>query len=446
MTSQIIRYCLEGGLLVDGTYRVPTDPREYHGDSPHIHAGCSHIRCPICGEAVRRGPTGLVPAGDLAVHRADLIGSADWRDRDYLIQSPGSAVLYTCRCRSWVENGLTGLDDPDPDPGMTPSLPWRCAGHPAPELPFALGNLTVSHPTELDLLIDSVMAGWSPIAGDHDAGPAQWLVWLDIYLAESELEGRLSQILASRYADGLHVQDRGRVLYFFSQRPSRPGFHALLEGAERDASLVATSYPIPDGGGYSPCLLDMLVARLKARTTRVDESGHDLDVRTAAVFRQALTLPLDGLPHDDAGPSFELAAFRAQLEAKGGPWTPLRQELLDDWARMLEGKKTDRPTQALEDPELIRALNEDDVAWLSEHVLDADAAAPGRWQAVLSALRYQASWNHDLQHYLVIAIGRLAHDDSVPNDEVETWVDAHARAYDAWVLPARGLLSGDPPE
>ena len=80
---------------------------------------------------------------DLQAWLKELSASDDWSTLSFLTPFHGSR-LYACACTGWLEVGMHPCEDPDPDPlSGDPTLPWRCAGHPAPSLPATVDGVEI---------------------------------------------------------------------------------------------------------------------------------------------------------------------------------------------------------------------------------------------------------------------------------------------------------------
>ncbi len=233
--NDLLRYCEKGGLVVSGAMRVPEDPSEYKHPAVYGAVGCSRLRCTRCGEWVRH-QAGVSCKDDARAHLDELFVVEDWRRLPYVATSERSFLwerLDVCRCSAWLELSAHPMEDPEFDPMRDPVLPWRCAGHPAPELPLEVNGEVVGEGTNWRDLISKIRMGWAPVRlgnGDRE-GPAVWLCWLYSYL-----QGLPDADALSAAAGDLLATDdprlRGIILFFFAAFPHAVGFEKVLRSAE----------------------------------------------------------------------------------------------------------------------------------------------------------------------------------------------------------------------
>lgn len=239
-----LRYCVDGGLLVGGKRSLSTDPCEYSN-------GCNQLGCSRCGARVRIGPPNLRPNYDVfddKQHLAALYDAPDWSHLDFLQPMPADADLasrlYACKCTSWEESSSSYLVD-DPKEYM-PKLPWRCAGHPCPQLPLRLGEIELRDDTDWAALLARLTDGR---ASSVDLGqpfpldtPSQRLIWLYHYLVGLPIAERLSAAVATRLANPALTTT---VLEFFLVYPRSQGREAV-SGLTRDSLLGVAGAPLSD--------------------------------------------------------------------------------------------------------------------------------------------------------------------------------------------------------
>lgn len=437
------RFCAVGGVVVGGKTRIPDDPAEYQFDGSGILTACSALRCGSCGEVVVHGPPGLVAKNDLRPFLKDLYGSEDWTSSEHLVTGDETHRLYFCRCTAWVENRQNVLADPDPDPMVTPDLPWGCVGHPTPTLPIALGPVSLGSSKDVPGVVDSLLSGSAPrdFGDGGKPGPFQWLTWLAAHCSGLELADVLAQELAGRLENSGDYQTTGRILSFFRVFPGAPGFDAVVGWAEKARLDICINFPISEST-ISPSAFATLVARLGSRETTVprSESDRDLDDRAVALVRTALLAPLSELSHAQAGPSSQVTDYEANMRAQVEHFDETYQRLVDAYANMLKKKWADLPGQFLKNTDSVRTLDETDLEWLANHILEIESANPGRWESVLFALSFRAAIQPDLGHLVVVAVGRLAESKTVSLVDVKNWIAKQGKSTDAWVLPSSGLL------
>jgi hypothetical protein len=80
--------------------------------------------------------------------------------------------------------------------------------------------------------------------------------------------------------------------------------------------------------------------------------------------------------------------------------------------------------------------------WIADHIVQIDAAAPGRWRLLMRRL---ADWYAKPQtgHLILIAGMRLLESGAVTVDEFRDWMDndlAHGWRDDAWIKPLESML------
>lgn len=370
------RTCEAGGLLVDARTRLPGDVCEYYRSATRVTVGCNRLRCRRCGAWVRSLPNWGLPDGGIAAKT--LYEAADWAG---LATPSRGARLYACTCAAW-EAVVTNQIDNDHEAPSDPNVPWGCEGHPAPELPAQLGALRLADDADWDAVVDQILAGAAPRAlslpNGQREGPDVWLDWLYAWLAELPASDALSSAVAARLddRDPLVV---GRVLQFFQHFPLATGVDRVLVKAEADPGDVTVGYPTPEHP-RAPTVWAVLLARAEAAP----------DDRVGRLLRAALVQPrTEG--HED-----------------------VIHDALADHARAFD----DVPLRQ----------------FLADHIVEIDAAAPGRWRAVMGVL---ADWfaKPETGHLIVVAGARLVRSGAVPAAALRDWVTGASRHH-AWVDPA----------
>jgi hypothetical protein len=434
------RVCAQSGLLVDGDTRLLTDPCEYFHRGVDVPVGCARLRCASCNAWVRGGPPGLgfkdgVQRDVRALHAAPDWSALPFIEEQYALHN--RMRLYVCTCRWWVAESVEPIDN-NHEFESDPNVPWACAGHPVPELPLSLNNLTIDAGTNWPLLVDKILRGSCPRALDRKDAlgdePGVWLAWLYVYLQGLSIAGNHSSAIADRLDDSdPHVV--GRVLYFFARFPRAVGIEKVVARAEADVHRVALGYPIPENRS-APTLWAVLVARLEHAPKQRDE----LDTRVESLIKRLLFTPLSSLPHDDLGPTGTVD-FERQRRARLGWDNDTLNWFLDDFARSRKRERTDvigneiaRSPGIFDDAEMR--------VFIADHIVELDAAAPGRWRQVMTLL---TDWIHKPAqgHLIVVAGARLIQAGLVRPDEFRAWIRARRTAGwvdDAWVLPLESLL------
>lgn len=341
--------------------------------------------------------------------------------------------MYVCTCRRWDAEQTEAIAY-DHDLKTAPNVPWECAGHPSPELPLVLGELSLASGVDCAHVVRRILEGVRPRALElpHGApeGPGLWLCWLYAYLSGLPVADDLSAAIAERVEDrDPHVV--GRVLHFFARFPAAKGLERVVAFAEAGPHRVAVGYPIPEFY-VAPTLWSVLAARL----------AEQPDARVDALIRRVLLIPLASLSHEDLGPT-DLVECERQLRLRHG-WDPNGEHLrthLQDYARLKKSERIDVVASQLE----YSHGAFDDVAlrrFLADHIVEIDAAAKGRWRLVMHLL---TDWRHkpDLAHLIVVAGTRVFRAGLASAAELRAWIQAR-RAYgwvrDEWVLPLERLL------
>lgn len=435
------RVCAESGLLVHGDTRILADPCEYFHPSARVRVGCGRLWCANCETWVRGGPPGLGVKDGAHVDLRALHSAPDWSALPFIEEAyalHNRTRLYACRCSYWAAETVAPIEN-DHELESDPNVPWACAGHPAPSLPFALNDLSIGTGTNWPPLVAKILQGSCPRDLERrealGAEPALWLVWLYVYLRGLAISDGLSSAIADRLDDP-DPQVVGRVLYFFLHFPSATGIEKLVARAEADIHRVALGYPIPEH--LSVCSLwSILATRLEQASKQPDA----LDTRVQSLVNRLLFVPLSSLPHDDLGPTGTIEFERQRLARLGWDDDTLKF-VLDDFARARTEERTDvigyalgRSSRAFADAEMR--------VFLADHIVKLDAAAPGRWRQVMTLL---TDWFHKPAqgHLVVIAGTRVIEAGLTGPDEFRAWIKSR-RAYgwvdDAWVLPLDSMLA-----
>lgn len=439
------RVCADRGLLVDGDTRFASDPCEYYDGAIGALVGCARLRCERCGALVRGGPPGVTIRDGASIDAAKLYAAPDWsalpafERREPALRNERRVRFYACKCQRWEAARVDAIDN-DHDSPSDPDLPWACAGHPVPELPLVLGELSISAKPDWAAVVNRVLDGSCPRAlglpHDNGDGPSVWLGWLYAYLRGTPGADGLSSAIADRFADPSPLVI-GRVLFFFARFPGAKGIERLVHQAETDPRQVAIGYPIPEHHKANT-LWDVLAARLAARRER-----DAVDARVDALVRRLLVLPLSSLSHADRG-STDLVQQERELRARMG-WDPnsdLTKSWLDDYARLKKSERIDVVASELE-----RSPGAFDDAslreFLADHIVEIDAAAPGRWKLVMERL---TDYLHKPEqgHLIVVAGARVIRAKLASADDLRRWIQQR-RSYgwvdDSWVSPLEAMLT-----
>ncbi|MBI5515019.1 MAG: hypothetical protein HY909_14680 [Deltaproteobacteria bacterium] len=422
------RACAESGLLVDGDTRLLTDPCEYFHPAAGVQVGCGRLRCESCRAWVRGGPPGLALKDNTKVDLRALHGAPDWSALPFIeaAYSLGARKrLYACTCTSWVAESVAPIDN-DHEIESDPNVPWRCAGHPVPDLPLSLGELRIDAASNWAQLVDKVLRGSSPRDLERKDAlgpePALWLAWLYAYLRGLPGADHLSSATAARLEDS-DPQVVGGVLYFFTQFPRARGIEKLIATAEADLHRVALGYPIPE---HPPALT--LWGVIEA-------------ARVESLAKRLLLVPRSALPHDDLGPTAAIE-FERQRRARLGWDEHTLKFVLDDFALLRNSERVDvigsalaRSAAVYGAPEMRR--------FVADHIVQIDKASPGRWRQVMTLL---SDWRDKPAqgHLLVVAGARVFQAHLATVDELRAWI-AERRATGwvdaAWVAPLEAMLA-----
>jgi hypothetical protein len=452
------RFCSESGLLVDGDTRLPTDVSEYCDKGVTALVGCSRLRCARCEAWVRGGAPGLGFKDDVPIDVAAIYAAEDWNDLPFVqrrtpaLMADNRVRLYVCKCRCWEATRNDWIDNEHDSPN-DPNLPWACAGHPLPQLPATLGELTVGDDGGWAQVVGTILGGVCPHAllpKDQDEGPGSWLAWLHVYLAGLPAAEQLASAIRDR------IDDRdplvvGRVLYFFSKFPRAPGIEDVIARAEAAVERVAVGYPIPEAK-FCPTIWQVVISRLEQRS----EPPDPLDARADDILRKVLVLPLSSLSHEEElGPTDRVEVKRQEIARTIEIELRRRAELgqkvdrglykidVDGYARLIKHERVDVVAHTLE--RYSSAFDDADLRiWIADHIVDLDAAGKGRWRVYMNLL---TDWHRkpELGHLIVIAGMRLIEGRVVGDGEFRDWMQwrgmNHGWMDDAWVLPLTDVLA-----
>lgn len=382
------RSCGAGVLVVGGRHRLPDDPCEYN----HVFSygpGCNQLRCQSCGARVRIGPLGASLKEGAKKDIAALYATDDWRSLPFITTEHSAWRLYACKCSVWEEGSEHLLVNDHQSPGA-PNLPWACGGHPAPELPLVLGELTISATTAWAATVDRILNGACPRAQERDdEGPWLWLTWLYAYLRGLPVASKLSRAVADRVAD---PEERvvGAVMFFFRSFPEADGMDRVIAHAESNPAAMFAAYKVPERS-FAPRLWDVMIAAMQKRT----EINVPHEERIVNVVRNVMLRP---------GPDAEAV------------------------------------NETLNDLDYADAFREDDFAWMADNIVALEATAAGRWTMILDLLYYASRRNVDLEALLVIAGTALIQSRRVDLAAIRSWIRRTGRGTAAWALPLEAAL------
>jgi hypothetical protein len=389
---------------------------------------------------VRGGPPGLGLKDDVRVDLRALHAAPDWSALPFVEEAyalHNRMRLYACTCRYWAAQTVKPIDN-DHELESDPDVPWACAGHPLPALPLSLGDLTITAETNGTQLVDKILRGSCPRDLERKdalgAEPALWLVWLFAYLRGHAIADRLSAAIADRIEDS-DPQVVGRVLYFFLQFPRATGIEKLVARAEADPHRVAIGYPIPESVA-ALTLWSVLLTRLEQAPNQRD----GLDKRVESLVDGLLFVPLSSIAHDDLGPTGTVELER-QRRARLGWDDATLSFFLDDFARLRARERADvigyaleRSSRIFDDPEKR--------AFIADHIVELDAAAPGRWRQAMTLL---SDWRDKPAqgHLIVVAGARVIKAGLTTPAEFRAWIQSRRASGwvdAAWVQPLESML------
>jgi len=444
------RYCESKGYLVDGDTRLPSDPSEYYRNAVGAMVGCNRLRCPLCDVSVRSGPPGLGLKSGVEVDPVALYSTQDWSSLPFVekrrpSRSSRKARVYSCKCRYWEAERAAAIDN-EHDSWSDPDLPWACVGHPVPDLPVTLGELTVGPEATCADLVEKILHGACPrslelATEQREEGPSLWLGWLYCYLAGCPLAEQLSAAVAERIDDP-DPQVVGRVLNFFSRFPGAEGIERLVSLAEAAPHRVAVGYPIQECES-ALTLWDVLIARLElSHNDGLERSDGTVDQRVATLLRTVLLIPLASLSHEDLGPTSTTEFNRLSTARFGGDLTdPGVQLILKGFEEYKLRERTDVVVNAL--GRFSTAFNDDDLRlFIANRIVELNEVAPGRWRAYMDLL---SDWYHKPAegHLIIVAGMGLLESHAVAVDEFRDWMktrSSHGWIDPAWVMPLETVL------
>ncbi len=376
----VLRYCAHGGRVVADFIEVPDEPTRYdHPAAPEV--GCSRLVCRDCAAPVRNHP-GVGGTGPLHQRIVELYESQRWSELDWL--EPIAARLYACRCRVWLEASSHLMNDPDPEP-EDPVFPWRCTGHPPPDLPAEIHGIRVEPDMDFEPVVRRAFADQAPEPAqtepDFRTFPASWITALWLQLAGLPAADSLARSVV-RCLQSDEQWLRGSALYFLRRLPSAGGFADVLELASQPG-LLTREWPSRYGEGEalaSP--LEVLMERLDAVPPGVELDP--VEERAATMLRDRV------LTGEDGG---HVGVVRVVADYFGD--------------------------------------------WLASHIEQIEAAWPGRWKGVLDALVNSGQEDNAAIGGVAIASGGR-----VPTGELQAWLEEPVNRYNAHGLVIEAALRG----
>ncbi len=382
------RSCGSSAMTVGGQHRLPEDPCEYNPEADS-GPGCNQLCCQNCGEHVRASAPGFRAKGELRRNDcAKLYATEDWSASPFVVPGHAGWRLYACRCMYWDESSEHLLINDGDSPGDA-HMNWRCGGHPEPVLPLTLGKLTISTTTDWPALIQQILDGDCPRRLERkDEGPWLWLAWLYAYLQGLPVTSELSSALASRITDR-DERVIGAVLIFFRRYPTADGIAKLFAHANAHPEGVPMLHAVPEDD-YEPSFWDVLIGILQNRT-EANPAGEAVDL-----------------------------IRKVMLTSTVGTRDPLKQTLSRSWEA--------------------NAFRLDDAEWMSENIVELEAAGPGRWNPLMNLIVAFARNDVELETMIVIAGVSLIQSGRVPAAELREWIKERAYPSDAWALVLTSAL------
>jgi hypothetical protein len=228
-----MNFCIDGGLLVDGTYPLPDDPTDH--SAPNLPVlGCNRLRCPLCGALVRsaRG-VGRKKGAPLD----EIYASPELAKADGVVRTQDIFRFYVCRCLASLENSWRRLAETDPDVmGDGPQMPWRCSGHPLVELPHDFDGAPVTSEADLVALVRRVATGWRPPQTPEGFRKgSRWLAKLYHQLAGTSYQPAVERQALALLEDG-EPGVRAHALHFFILVPTAAARRKAMDILDGDRS------------------------------------------------------------------------------------------------------------------------------------------------------------------------------------------------------------------
>lgn len=227
--------CENGGYIVGAHREVPSDPTDFMwiGRTPTV--GCSRLRCSVCGLMVKqrsgwRVDRNQVQYGtpDYRVRIDQMLSEDDWEQLPFLRHDDHYRV-YVCRCGFVMEDHEQGTELTEVAGMGSPTIPWRCSGHPPVSLPFALDGISFSTLGEVTSAAHRAFSGWRP-ESLADEVPGTWASRLYGRTSGTELAAELEKLTVECLRDS---DPRARIgaLRFLRRQRNPAGFRVAAEMA-----------------------------------------------------------------------------------------------------------------------------------------------------------------------------------------------------------------------
>jgi len=427
--SQTVRFCELGGFVVGGGRRLPTDLSDYGLD-----AGCNSLRCESCGVIVRSFLPGRQPSDDRWPQARELYESSD--PSTWLTHELPNVRTYACSCRIWIESGYESLINDHESPS-DPNVPWRCAGHPTPRLPFTVGRFVIDENSNFPEVVATILNGeYPPPLPFRPNGPVQWLTWFYNYLRKLPEAESLAAAVAARIEDPDPVV-HGRVLAFFRLMPTATGIERLVDIVERVPNEVCRSYPVPEWGTVQ----DAWEVLWRALSQRMPDK-EPIDERIVALVKMVLTTPRAELVVDEVGMTAREVEAESMKRDGRDPADPWFMAALETVERLRAKFRQDGPMSVFMNnlSMVVDGLDDGDIEWFARSIVEIERAGTGRWRQIVRLLEYAVGRDRSRDAFLIIALIALIQSGAVPQTELRAWVDAYPYQREAFLVPVRLAL------
>ncbi len=380
------RFCGSGAMVVGGGRRVPEDPCEYNSESSY-GPGCNNLWCENCSARVRNSAPGFrVRDPQRPDDLPALYAAEEWRP-PLVVAAYADWRLYVCKCEYW-EEGSTHFVINDHDSAGDPHVNWVCGGHPTPELPLTLGDLTITTATNWPELVQRIFDGACPRRLNRtDEGPCLWLSWLYAYLNGLSITAELSKAVSNRLVDD-DMRVVASALVFLRKFPTADGIGQVIARAKADPSIVAIRHVVAEDTSIS--IWDILLGVLQERTKENPE-GEVVDL-----IRKVMLRPIEN--HD-----------------------PFMQTMARSWEA--------------------NAFRRDDATWMAKNIVALETAGRGRWRPIMNLVVAYANNDAEAESMVLIAGVALIQSGRVPDAEVRSWIKQRAYPSDAWALVLETALA-----
>ncbi len=284
----LLRFCRDGGYTVEPSGWLPDDSYAYRWSDRTPRPGCSRLGCPRCGaDVVAWNGFDRIP-GESVEAAALYEAGREAAQRDGKVAPRTSSRLYLCRCTVHSESLYTAMADPEAHSSR--ALPWRCQGHPVPELPWHLDGEVIDTAT-LPALVRRAVHGVAPAQtppwpADQNL-PGTWLAQLYAIVPAGAPRFALAAAVNAALTEEGHCA-RAVALDFYISHPRAPGAETLAGLLQSQPTLFRGVFPRSDAKEdleqRAHCVL---VERLRF----VGDDGSTIDPVALEVARQNLLTP-----------------------------------------------------------------------------------------------------------------------------------------------------------